>query len=113
MPKIEYAKKEEEELEEWLESDRIESVKFPTTEPAVDIQFDNQLFIRLKYSGANYTFNGGIEIRDRKNLISNAIEIRRRDTEILLMAFNLLESDSTDGFIRACGEHVQSLWTDT
>lgn len=113
MPKISYAKREAEELQEWFDSDKVERVRFPTTEPAVDIHFDNQLFIRLDFSGANYTFNGNVQIRDRKHLISNAIEIGRRDTDILLMAFNLLESEATDGFIRACGEHVEDLWTDT
>lgn len=112
MPKISYAKREAEELKEWLDSRKIENVRFPTTEPAVDIHFENQLFIRLDFSGANFSFTGDLEIRDRKHIINNAIEIGRRDTDILLMAYNLLESPSTDGFIRACGEHVEDLWTD-
>ena len=110
MPKIKYAKREAEELEDWLESRKIESIRFPTTEPAVDIHFRNQLFIRLDFSGPEYTFEGSVELRDRKNPISSSIEVGRRDTDILLMAFNLLESPSTDGFIRACGEHVEDLW---
>lgn len=112
MPKIKYAKKEAEELEDWLESRKIDKVRFPTTEPAVDIHFDNQLFIRLDFSGANHTFSGTLEIRDRKNVITPATEISRTDTDILLMAYNLLESRETDGFIRACGEHVKDLWKD-
>ena len=110
MPKIKYAKREAEELKDWLESDKIDEVRFPTTEPAVDIIFDNQLFIRLGFSGANYTFDGTVQIRDRKHVISNTIEITRQDTDILLMAYNLIESSATDGFIRACGEHVKDLW---
>ena len=113
MPKIEYAQKEAEELEEWLESRKIKSVKFPTTKPAVDIQFDNQLFIRLGFGGTGYSFDGTVQLRDRKHLISSAVEVGSRDTDILLMAFNILESDETDGFIRACGEHVRDLWNDT
>jgi len=112
MPKISYAKREAEELEEWLESHRIDSVRFPTTEPAVDIHFDNQLFLRLDFSGAGYTFTGDVQLRDRKNPISASIEISRRDTDILLMAYNILESDQTGGFIRACGEHVEDLWNE-
>lgn len=112
MPKIKYAKREADELEDWLESNRIDDVRFPTTEPAVDIIFDNQLFIRLDYSGPNYTFDGSIQIRDRKHIIGPATEITNRDTEVLLMAYNLLESRATDGFIRACGDHVKELWTE-
>lgn len=110
MPKIEYAKKEAEELEEWLESRKIDKVRFPTTEPAVDVIFKNQLFIRLDFSGPNYTFERSVQIRDRKHIIGPATEITRRDTDVLLMAYNILESKATDGFIRACGEHVKELW---
>jgi hypothetical protein len=110
MPKIKYAKREAKELKDWLDSRRIENVRFPTTEPAVDIIFENQLFIRLDFSGPNYTFNGSVQIRDRKHIIGPATEITRQDTEVLLMAYNILESDATDGFIRACGEHVKDLW---
>ena len=109
-PKIQYAKKEAEELEEWLESRKIESVRFPTSVPAVDIHFSNQLFIRLDFSGAGYAFEGNVKLKDRKHVIGSSVEIERRDTDILLMAFNLLESESTDGFIRACQEHVRNLW---
>lgn len=111
MPKIKYAKKEAEELESWLDSDKITDVRFPTTEPAVDVLFDNQLFIRLDFSGPNYTFEGSIQIRDRKHIISNTIEITRMDTDVLLMAYNIIESEATNGFIRACGEHVKELWS--
>lgn len=112
MPKIEYAKREAEELEEWLDSRRIDEIRFPTTEPAVDILFDNQLFLRLDFSGNGYTFTGNVQIRDRKHLLGPSAEITRRDTDILLMAYNILESEATDGFIRGCGEHVKDLWTD-
>jgi hypothetical protein len=112
MPKIKYADKQAEELKDWLGSRRIEDVRFPTNKPAVDIKFDGQLFLRLNFPAPDFVFNGKVEIRDRKNVIGGTAELTSRDSEILLMAYNILESDETGGFIRACGEHVEDLWLD-
>lgn len=109
---MKYAKREAEDLQQWLESDRIENIRFPTTEPAVDVLFDNQLFVRLNFDGPNYTFEGNVEIRDRKHVLGTGVELQRTDVDVLLMAYNVLNSDETDGFIRGCGEHVKDLWTD-
>jgi hypothetical protein len=112
MPSIEYANKEAENLKEWLGSRKIEDIRFPTNVPAIDIQFQGQVYIRLNFPAPDYSFDGRVELRDRKNLINPATEITRKDREILLMAFNILEKDEAGGFIRACGEHVEELWTD-
>lgn len=112
MPKIKYAEKEAEDLKDWLGSHKIEDIRFPTNKPAVDIQFGGQIFIRLNFDRSDFRFDGNVEIRDRKNLVSPSTEISRSDSDVLLMAYNILESDETGGFIRACGEHVEDLWTE-
>jgi hypothetical protein len=112
MPKIEYADKQADELIDHLGSRRIQDIRFPTNTPAVDILFGGQIFIRLNYPAPKYRHDGKVELRDRKNIIGGTFEISGRDSEALLMAYNLLESKKTGGFIRTCGEHVEDLWTD-
>jgi hypothetical protein len=106
MSSLSKANEKAKELEDYIDSDRIQTVAFAIGQPEINFHFRDGIRVQMLFS-PNCNFTGEVVIRDRKRMLSSGIRINEDNKPTLVFVFNLFDNQN---FIFMCEQYLRDLW---